>query len=94
MKRVSYIPSIDKLILELRPLRKKPTKKLGRFKLWWDDKGYIYGIHIEEFTKMLEEFKKNINTIRLGGIWKGIKITEEDIKKIRKDLLKKIEEKF
>jgi len=46
------------------------------------------------FMEELEEFKKNLNTIRLGGIWKGIKITEEDIKEIRRDLLKKLEEKW
>lgn len=94
MKTVSYIPSNDELVLRFRPLSKRPTKELGRFKLWWDEEGYIYGIDIMPFTEELEEFKKNLNTIRLGGIWKGIKITEEDIKETRRDLLKKLEEKW
>jgi len=94
MKTVSYIPSNDELVLKFRPLEKKPTKELGRFRLWWDDEGHIYGIDIMPFMEELEEFKKNLNTIPLGGIWKGIKITEEDIKEIREDLLKKLEEKW
>lgn len=94
MKKISYIPSNDELVLEFRPLRKKPSKELGRFKLWWDNEGFIYGIRITSFMEELEEFKKNLNTIRLGGIWRGIKITEADIKEIRDDLLKKLEEKW
>jgi hypothetical protein len=42
----------------------------------------------------LEEFKKNPHTIRLGGLWKGITFTEEDIEETRRDLLKQLEEKW
>ena len=94
MKTVSYIPSKDELVLKFRPVKGKPTKELGRFKLWEDDKGYVYAIDIISFTEELEEFKKNLNTIRLGGIWKDVKITEEDIRKTREELLKKLEEKW
>jgi hypothetical protein len=91
MKTVSYIPSNDELVLRFRPLKEKPTKVVGRFKLWWDEEGYIYGINIRPFMEELEEFKKNLNTVRLGGIWKRIKITDEDIKETRRDLLKKLD---
>jgi len=94
MKTISYIPSKDELVLKFRPLKRKPTKEVGRFKLWWDDEGYIYGIDIMPFTEELEEFKKNLNVVRLGGIWKGVRVAEEDIKEVREDLLKKIEEKW
>ncbi len=94
MKAISYIPSKDELVLRFRSLKKKPTKELGRIKLWWDDEGDIYGVDIVPFTEELAEFKKNLNTIRLGGIWKGIKVTEKDIKEVRRDLLKKLEEKW
>lgn len=94
MNTISYIPSNDELVLKLHPLKGKPKKELGRFKLWWDDKGCIYGIDIRPFMEELEEFKKNVNTVRLGGVWKGVKITDEDIKEIREDLLKKLEEKW
>jgi len=94
MKTITYIPSKDELVLKFRPLKGKPTKELGRFKLWWDDEGYIHGIDIMPFTEESEEFKKTRNTVRLGGFWKGIKITDEDIKEIREDLLKKLEEKW
>jgi hypothetical protein len=41
-----------------------------------------------------KEFKTNLNTIQLGGIWKGVRITEEDIKETRRILLKELEEKW
>ena len=94
MNIISYIPSNDELVLRFRPLKEKPTRELGRFKLWWDDEGYIYGIDIRPFTEELEEFKENVNTVRLGGVWRGIEITGQDIKEVRKDLLKKLEEKW
>ena len=94
MKTASYIPSRDELVLKFRPVKGKPTKELGRFKLWWDDEGCVYAVDIMSFTKELEEFKKNLNTIRLGGIWKGVKITEEDIRQTREELLKKLREKW
>jgi hypothetical protein len=94
MMAISYSPSNDELMLKINPLKKKPTREFGRFKLWWNDEGNINGIIIMPFTEELEEFKKNLNTVRLGGIWKGIKITEEDIKKARSELLSKLEDKW
>lgn len=94
MKSISYNPSNDELVLKFYSLKKRPNKDLGRFKLWWDDEGCICGIRIMPFMEELEEFNKYINTVKLSGIWKGIKITEEDIKKVRMDLLKKLEEKW
>lgn len=94
MNKISYIPSSDELVLKFRPLKRKPAKELGRFKLWWGDEGYIYGIDIMPFTEEVEEFKKNVNTVRLAGVWQSVKITEEDIKQIREDLLKKLEEEW
>lgn len=91
---ISYIPSNDELVLWSRPLTEKPNKQVGRFKIWWDDDGYIYGINVSPYTEELDEFKKNLNTVRLGGIWKGINITDQEIKEIRKELLDKLEEKW
>lgn len=36
---------------------------------------------------------KNHKKVKLGGIWKGIKITEKDIDDNRKDLLDKLEQR-
>lgn len=94
MKTISYIPSKDELVLKFRSLKGKPRAEVGRFKLWWDDEGNIYGVDIMPFMEELEEFKKNFNTVQLDGIWKGIKITDEDIKETRENLLKKLEEKW
>ena len=91
MKAISYIPSRDKMLLKFRPVKGRPTKELGRFKLWWDDKANICAIDIMPFMEELEEFKKNLNTVKLGGIWEGIKITDEDIRQTREELLQKLE---
>jgi len=91
---VSYIPSKDELVLKFRPLEGKPSKEFGRFRLWWDDEGDIYGIGIMPYMEELEDFKKNLNRVQLGGFWKGVKITEGDIEKIREGLLKKLGEKW
>lgn len=90
----SYSSSNDELMLKFQPLKKKPTREFGRFKLWWNDEGNINGIIIMPFTEESEEFKKNLHTVRLGGIWKGIKITEEDIEEARSELLSKLEDKW
>lgn len=90
---ISYIAGNDELLLKSRPLKGKPQMQFGRFKLWWDDEG-IYGVDIMPFMEELDEFKKNLNTVRLGGVWRGVKITDEDIKKIRIGLTKKLEEKW
>jgi len=92
MSSISYAPSRDELLLSFRSLEGKSPKKFGRFELWWDEEGCIDGIDIMPYMEELEEFKRIRNTVRLGGLWKGIKITEEDIKGIRNDLLSKLEE--
>jgi predicted transcriptional regulator len=39
------------------------------------------------FTEDLEESNTKLNNIRLGGIWKDVNVTDENIKEIREDLL-------
>ena len=92
--KLQYIPSKDELILKIYPAKGKATKELNHFKLWWDDEGNISAIAISNYTKELKEFKKSLNIIQLGGIWKGVSITEEDIKITREELLKSLEDKF
>ena len=92
--KIKYIPSKDELLLEISPVRRKPNKKIGPFKFWWDDEGNICTFAITKYTDELREFKKNLNIVQLGGIWKGIKITDKDIRKTREALLKRLEEKW
>jgi len=89
-----YIPSRDELILKIHPIKGKPSKKLNHFKLWWDDEGNICALSITKYTEELAEFRKNLNVIQLGGIWKGVKITDEDIREVRETLLRRFEEKW
>ena len=91
MKAISYVPSKDEMLLKFRPVKGRPTKELGPFKLWWDDEGNICAIDIMPFTEELKRFQENLNTVKLGGIWKGIKITDEDIRQTREELLQKLE---
>jgi len=96
MKRISYIPSKDKMVVKfcLVNVERKPTKRFGRFELWMDKKGNINAFAIEPLEEELEEFRKNLNKIQLGGIWKGVEITAKDIKETRQALLKKLKEKW
>jgi len=91
---ISYDPSKDELIVKFRPTRQKPSKVVDHLKLWWDEKGNICAIDIIRYTEALEEFRRDLNTLRLGGLWKGLEITEEEIKKARHELAAKLEEKW
>jgi len=42
----------------------------------------------------VEKMRKGLHGVELGGIWKGIEITDKDIKEVREELLKKLEEKW
>lgn len=93
MKAISYIPSEDELVLKFHSVKKKPTKKLGHFKFWWDKEGNIYGIAITPFTDELKAFEERLGWIRLSGIWNGVKIGEQDIREARQELLQKLEKR-
>ncbi len=92
--KLSYIPSKDELILNICPIGKRPSKKAGPLKLWGDTRGKICAVSITNYSAQLKELKKNLSTVQIGGIWKGVKISSEDIKEVRKTLLDKIEEKW
>lgn len=94
MKSVSYIPDTDELIAEFRPRKAKPSIQVGHFSFWWDDKGNICAIRINAYLEEQENFKQDLNQAKLGGIWKGISLTDNDIKKARKELLGKLEESW
>mgnify|MGYP007084739553 CR=1 FL=1 len=93
MKSISYIPSEDELMLKFRSIKRKPTKHIGHFKFWWDEQNNICAIAITQFTEELREFEEKLGWVKLGGIWKGVKIEEGDIKEARQELLKKLEER-
>jgi len=91
---ISYNPSKDELVVKLRPTKGKPSRVVDHFKLWWDREGNICAIDIEHYTETLEEFTKSLKTVRLGGLWRGAEITEEEIKKARQELMEKLKEKW
>jgi hypothetical protein len=66
----------------------------GSLKIWSDKKRLIAGIAITEYTKTLDEFRKNLHVVKLGGLWQGVKITDADIRKARRLLLAQLEEQW
>lgn len=88
--KLTYIPSKDELLIKIFPTEGRVNKKLEPLKIWLDKNGSICAISIAKWVK---EFRKSLSTVKLGGIWKGIKITEKDIKATREKLLRKIEGK-
>ncbi len=91
---ISYNPSKDELVAKFRPAKRRPSKEVDHLKLWWNSEGNICAIDIEHYTEVLAEFKRNLNTVRLGKLWKGIEITEEEIQRARHELMQKLEEKW
>jgi predicted butyrate kinase (DUF1464 family) len=82
MKQSLTIRIPDDLREELREISEEEAKPI-------DD------LIMESIKKYVSIYKyKHKDAIRLGGIWKNIKITDEDIKENREDLLKKIEDKW
>ncbi len=92
--KMQYVPANDELILINHPVAWNPSKEVDHFKLWWDDEGNIYALAITDYTEEMEEFRGNSSITQLGNIWRGISITEEDIRKAREDLLETLEEKW
>ena len=82
--KIQYMPSKDKLTLQIHPIKGRANRKLGPYELWWDEEGNICALAITKYTEELEEFQRNLKVIQLGGIWRGVKITDEDIKEARK----------
>jgi hypothetical protein len=91
---IEYNSKKNVVRIELRPPKPESTIKREPFELGQDEEGEICQLAITSSTEVLEEFKKSLKSVRLGGIWKGIEITEEDIREVREDLLKKLEEKW
>ena len=94
MKTISYLPSRDQLSLRLGSLRGTARREFGRYTLWLDKDGAISALDIRNASEELEEFTARLGTIRLGGIWKGVRISDEDIKEVRRELLGQIEERW
>ncbi len=92
--KLSYLPSKDEMILEIGSVQTKPAIARGSLKIWSDKKHLIAGIAITEYTKIRDEFCKNPHVVKLGGLWRGVKITDADIREARRSLLAQLEEQW
>ena len=93
MSSITYSPNKDELLIEFKNVKKQLQKMKGNFNFFFNDEGAISAIRIKSYTQVLEEFKKSMNCMKLGGIWKHALISDRDIIEARKELLEKIEEK-
>jgi hypothetical protein len=94
MNTITYDPNKDSLILQFLQIEDEPSEMTGPFRLWVDDEGSIQALAITNYTEVSKEFRKNLETAQLQGIWKGVKITDRDIRDARQDLLGSLEEKW
>jgi hypothetical protein len=88
MKSVSYSPTRDQLTLRLGPLRDGRKITLGRHSLHLDARGNLVALEIRDFTQELREFERALRTARLGGLWKGVRVDERDLREAREALLR------
>ncbi len=91
---ISYFPSRNRILLQVKKVKGKPTLKKGPFELWTDEEGNINGFAILAYTEISRGFVKKLKSVQLGGLWKGVEIRDEDIQEARAELLKKLEEKY
>ena len=94
MNSITYYPSKDELLFKRHPVKGKPNLRKGRFSFWWDSEGGIQAVDIRGFTEEQRELARARNVVRLKGLWKGLTFTEEDIREARRELLRKLEEKW
>jgi hypothetical protein len=92
MKTIVFNPVLDELRLRLSQSRGARTKSIGRFKVQWTAEGEICALDIRAFEEELRDFRASLEQVKLGGMWKGVKITERDISEVRRDLWRKAEE--
>ena len=89
--KIVYIPEKDEMRVVFCPLEGKMSLVKGRYKLWYDEEWNLCGLAITPFTEEVKEFGR---ILRLGSILRSMSITEEDIKEARRELLRKLEEKW
>jgi hypothetical protein len=94
MSTITYNPATDELIAQFQTLKGKPSKEVGNYKFWWDKEGNILGIEIDSYNEEKNSFKRNARSIRLGNLWKGLEVSEEEIEKAREELLRTLESKL
>lgn len=94
MNTISYDQATDALMVQFQPFTGKPNKDLGDFQLWWDEKGGYCAIKIAHWSTVWEDLHSKTRVVKLGGLWRGIRISEEDIKSSREELLRQLEAKF
>jgi len=87
---ISYSPSKDELLLEFHARRGHSSVEFGRFQVWYEE-NRICAVRIKAYTQEIDEFNETLRRVRLGGIWKGVTISEKDIEEARAALLKELE---
>lgn len=91
---INYDPKQDKMLLQVGEYRDKNSLSKGDIKIYYDNDGDLLAIEISSFLEVQGKFEQIPRILKLGGIWKGIRITEKDIAEGRKELLRRLEERW
>lgn len=91
MKTITYRPSRDELVAGTCRSNRGRTRDYGPFTLCWDRNCTIRGIAVRQATRQLQEFQKDIRVVMLGGVMRHVRISEDDIRESRRELLGHIE---
>ena len=94
MTAISYQPQKDRMVVQIQPEPRPHCTNVGHFQICSDNFGKVKSLTIDSFMEELRAFKKGLHTVKLGGIWKGLKITESDIDEVRKELLNGLDERW
>jgi hypothetical protein len=90
MSSVTYLPEQDELQAEFGKGKRMAAFNLDGLHLMADEDGGICSIRISSFTEALKEFRKDRKAVRLGGLWRGAKFGDREIKASRRELTRKL----
>lgn len=86
--KMTYLPRLDKGVLQISNLSGKKKHVIGgNLEVTYNNEGQILKVAIENYSEQLKQFLQARGVVRLDGIWKGVNITEDDVKNAREELL-------
>gem|GEM_PF-1808884 len=91
MKSVTYAPSRDELVVGSRRSNGGASADVGPFRLYWDNRLVIRGLHVRNARRQLEDFRRALRVVPLGGILCGVEVSDDDIRQSRQELLAQVE---
>jgi hypothetical protein len=91
VKTIAYDPARDELVAGSCRNNGGEMREFGPFKLCWDRRMVVRGLAIRQARQQLREFRRALRIVPLGGILRDVRVSDDDIRESRHDLLKRIE---